>query len=457
MRRETVNVRCALDAMEKLLRAWSTRSLTLLGRVLIIKTFAISKVIYLMQSLTLKEASFKAIDKVIFKYLWNKNFDGNRAPERLKREIMLTPVTMGGFGLIEVRKLADSLDLRSYGRLLCSNHPFLAQVKQLINANDPFNVTAPIIDNKLKRSLHLLNEQRVSMLKWPADKLLNDNNFVNVVLNARLSQLLTQAGRQSLLYYRVHTRHNHPKVGDITQAEGQGLKRFIKYPDLRPLVEACLGQRQVAAANVNVNLDSLNCYPAKSMTLLHVSTLSSKSFRVNKESLEEQVICIYKIGLILDPGEVVSWTRRMKRLTSTRHRNILLRVVHGDIFCNERLHRFGLITAPGCLNCPEQNESILHRIIECPVANQAWQELEHFKRTVGLMPLTDLSLENLVGAKDHINKYELAFQAELLHKLTSINKVSCPIRLVKSVVKLVGQAEWLNLELKDRVANYLSQ
>ena len=457
MRRETVNVRYALDAMEKLLRAWSTRRLTLLGKVLIIKTFAIAKVIYLMQTFTLMEPSFKAIDKVIFKYLWNKNFNGNKAPERLKREIMLTPVSMGGFGLIEVRKLADSLDLRSYGRLLCSNHPLLAQVKHLINANDPFNVTSPMFDNKLKRSLHLLNEQRVSMLKWPVDKLLNNHNFVKVVLNARVSQLITQAGRQSLLYYRVHTRHNHPKVVDITQAEGRDLKRFIKYPDLRPLIEGCLGQRHVAAVNVTANLDAQNCYPVKSMTLLNVSSLSSKGFRVNKESLEEQVICIYKIGLILDPGEVLSWTRRVKKLTSTRHRNILLRVVHGDIFCNERLHRFGLINEPVCLNCPEQSESILHRIIECPVANQAWQELEKFKRTVGLLPLTDLSLENLVGAKDHINKYELAFQAELLHKLTSINKVTCPIRLVKAVVKLVGHAERLNPDLKMKVDSYLSQ
>ena len=452
-RRETINVRQALDAMERLLRAWSTRRLTLIGKVLIAKTFAISKVIYIMQSLMLSECSYKAIDKVIFKFLWNKNFVANKAPERLKRSIMLTPVSLGGFGMLDIRKLGASLDLRSYGRLMCTNHPFLVQIKQLLDVKDPFNVIAPkMADGKLKHSLVIMNEQRLNMLKWPREKLVSEPNFADIVLGTKLASILTAQGRQSLLYYAVHTRHNFPKLRDLTIAEYRGLKRFVKYPDLRPIAEDLLSQQLVQAAT---HLDALNCYPLKSMALVNVTNLSSKSLRLNRETIEDQMICIYKVGLILDPGEVISWTRRMKKLTSTRHRNLLLRVAHGDIFSNERLHRFGLTDEPKCLNCPEPVESILHRIIECPLARQAWEELERFKPRAGLTPLTDLSLENLLGAKDHISKIELALQAELLHKLTSINKISCPIRLAKAVVKFIGNAERLTPEMRDKFNSYL--
>ena len=51
--REEANVRKVLDSTEKLLRAWSLRRLTLLGRILVIKTFAISQSIFLMQSMSL--------------------------------------------------------------------------------------------------------------------------------------------------------------------------------------------------------------------------------------------------------------------------------------------------------------------------------------------------------------------------------------------------------------------
>ena len=45
-RREDVNVQKCVDSMERLLMAWSSRHLTLLGRILIIKTFAISRLIF---------------------------------------------------------------------------------------------------------------------------------------------------------------------------------------------------------------------------------------------------------------------------------------------------------------------------------------------------------------------------------------------------------------------------
>ena len=47
---EDINVTSTIAAMERLLLSWSTRRLTLLGRILVIKTYAISKIIYVMQS-----------------------------------------------------------------------------------------------------------------------------------------------------------------------------------------------------------------------------------------------------------------------------------------------------------------------------------------------------------------------------------------------------------------------
>ena len=129
-----------IDSMDRLLRAWSTRNLTLIGKILIIKTFAVSQAIYLMQSMTLDLASHKAIEKLIYKFLWNKNFNAAKAPDLLKRKIMETESKFGGFGMVNVKLLNDSLDLRSFSRLLVSNHPFFEQIKDLVDSKDFFNV-----------------------------------------------------------------------------------------------------------------------------------------------------------------------------------------------------------------------------------------------------------------------------------------------------------------------------
>ena len=159
------------------------------------------------------------------------------------------------------------------------------------------------------------------------------------------------------------------------------------------------------------------------------------------------MICVYKSGLLLTPGELKAWSKQIKKLTSTRHKNVILRVAHGDVFSNERLHRFGLRDEPKCSNCNEPYESPLHRILECPAARRAWLLLEEAKARIGLRQLTDLSLENILGAKDKLFKVELALQAELLLKIISESEKYTPERLVKSSLKVISYCEILEPEV----------
>lgn len=63
--REDVNVNLAMEEMERLLLSWSTGRLMLPGRILNVKTFAISKMIYLMQTLKLSEKIKRHLLKLV--------------------------------------------------------------------------------------------------------------------------------------------------------------------------------------------------------------------------------------------------------------------------------------------------------------------------------------------------------------------------------------------------------
>lgn len=67
--REEANVKKCIDAMEQHLNMWSTRRLTLVGRILILKTYAISQQIFLMQTMSLKHANIIKLTRVCFKFL----------------------------------------------------------------------------------------------------------------------------------------------------------------------------------------------------------------------------------------------------------------------------------------------------------------------------------------------------------------------------------------------------
>ena len=447
--REDINARKVLDSMDRILRMWSTRHLTLLGRILIIKTFAVSQLIYLAQSIALSEKSCKAAIRIIFKYLWNKHYDGNRAPERIKRTIMLTPIEWGGFGLIDLNELCDSLNIRSYARLINSKHPFLMQLVPLINASNFFDVKIEVpVDRKFLRSLELLNKDRIKMLRWPTQNLTSDAGLCSVLMNTKLKILLTRAGGQSLNYFVIHQRGAHRCTGQVTIREFESVSRYLIHQELVPVIKEFLTRGQQVSVRPRA---SYELYPmARDQAVVNISGISSKSFRINNRNLDN-IICLYKQGLVLTPGEVLCWTKRIKGLTSTRHKNIMLRIVHGDIFSNARLHRFGLIDNSKCANCSNTLETINHRLLECEKALKAWETLERYKSRLGLNPMQSINLVEALGVSDYIGKIELALNAELLHKLAAVGgKSYCPTEIVKSVVKTIANGEKLNQDKQNK-------
>ena len=448
--REQVNVQKVHDAIERQLKIWSTRNLTLLGRIIVIKTFAKSQAIYLMQSMTIGPNSIK---RLMWKFLWNKNFNAVRAPDRIKRSIMLTPVKHGGFGMVDLKDVAESLDLKSYARLMSSKHPMLMQVRELINADNFFDAKVTgHVDKKLKRSLMLLNNSRRVILDWPLEVISGSSRLKAVLMEMKVGSLLTEAGRRSIPFFTIHARQRQATVGMLADRELRSIERHLKYPQLGPMLRRLMIGPHVALLNNDIN--PLTAHVTRNHAVVNIVNLSSKDLRENVTEFDP--ILIFKLGPILTPGELLSWTRKTRKLTSTRHRNILLRVMHGDVFSNERLHRFGLRDSPACANCDELIETRQHRIVECQKAQESWRELEAVKASLTLTALTDFSLENLVGAKDSLNKIELALQAELILRLTTKSEGYCPKQLVRAAVLMVCNSEKLMPGVQEKFKEFKS-
>ena len=89
--------------------------------------------------MTLNTNHLKRINSCLFKFIWNRHYSATKAPERLKREITTLPIKKGGFGMIDIAELDDSLKLRSLGRLLDTNHPVLRIVKEHLRLDDFFH------------------------------------------------------------------------------------------------------------------------------------------------------------------------------------------------------------------------------------------------------------------------------------------------------------------------------
>ena len=106
------NVKMAIDKTDAQMRKWSRRSLSILGKILITKTFGISQIIFTMQSLALEARHIKDINALLYKFIWNRHYHATKAPERIKREIVNKSILQGGFGMLDIETLDASLKLK---------------------------------------------------------------------------------------------------------------------------------------------------------------------------------------------------------------------------------------------------------------------------------------------------------------------------------------------------------
>ena len=220
----TRNVSAAIGKMDQHFKQWARRGLSTIGKILISKTFGISQIVYLMQTIKLNETDFKLINATLYKYIWNRNYHAAKAPERVKREIVNKPINLGGFGMLDVAELDASLKIKALGRFLESQHPFLKLVQGKLDL-------ASYFEPKLHFNLERVLEKGVELLKGDRDKIWSnqalDRNLklINAIRNMDIKEVTSRQGQNSLDYFVISRVAR--KVGDLGRANFDRLKRFI--------------------------------------------------------------------------------------------------------------------------------------------------------------------------------------------------------------------------------------
>ena len=118
------NIEDKMDKLEHKIKLWNSRNLTFEGKILIIKTFGISQLIYVMQVCKIKESCMKSIERIIFGFIWRAHkSERERGIDRIKRSVLKNKYVEGGLNVTDIECLDRSLKTRQFVRADKSNHP----------------------------------------------------------------------------------------------------------------------------------------------------------------------------------------------------------------------------------------------------------------------------------------------------------------------------------------------
>lgn len=95
-----------INSIERILKQWTKRKITLLGRITIVKSLALSKFTHLFLALPNPPGNLiKQLERMFYKFLWNSG------PDRIKRSIIIKDMNAGGLRMINILNFIKALKI----------------------------------------------------------------------------------------------------------------------------------------------------------------------------------------------------------------------------------------------------------------------------------------------------------------------------------------------------------
>ena len=92
------NFESILKSIKDILHTWKWRGLTLLGKIQIVKSFMIPKVLSKASLITVTEDLIKEINSPIYRFVWKGN-------DKIKRAALINDIEDGGLKMLDIQSM----------------------------------------------------------------------------------------------------------------------------------------------------------------------------------------------------------------------------------------------------------------------------------------------------------------------------------------------------------------
>ena len=98
---QRLNLDSIVKSLKKTLNSWSWRGLTLLGKIQVIKTFAIPKILYRMSLICSNKKFIKDINQILFNFIW-------KGKDKVKRATLINDINEGGLKMPHIESMIEA-------------------------------------------------------------------------------------------------------------------------------------------------------------------------------------------------------------------------------------------------------------------------------------------------------------------------------------------------------------
>ena len=393
------NFLCCINKLRDVIRAWGMRILSLAGKVVVFKTMALSKVIYIGCMSNIPNSIIKLLEKIHKDFIWDK-----KRPN-IKHLTMIADYSKGGLKDIDITFKFKALHLSWVNRLLDDNfHPWkkipLYYFNSISSNTCLFHPNLHISEKRFKDipvfyKKIILYWMEISQSPPTTPSMVYSESlwfnscikingspispsFCNANVPVYLADLFTDDGvfiTWDIAVNKLNLSHQFQWLQIISSIPPQW-KNIIRGTNAR-LNESCLDSH-LNSNNKIIPVSLINSkylYSLFSNKIDNIPTSQKYFERVFGQNLEWEKIYLLPRIVIKD-----SYIRIFQ-----------FKILHNVLFLNSRLFKLNYSDSPLCSLCSNYNETPIHLFSECEVTSSLWREVVTAIGGLNLGPLSPQS------------------------------------------------------------------
>ena len=398
-----LNIEPKLSEIDTLIKIWRNRNLTLVGKVVLIKSLLISKFIHILLSLpSPKETLFIKIEQLFEKILWNGK------PPKFKIQIIEKQVIDGGLQYPNIRMVDATMKISWFKRLYETNEgwascPQWYGMDKIYVYGDKYlrkllkTVKNQFWNDSIKSLLILLEQQTYQGIEallstplWYNSKMIPDKISTWVTKGiTTLGDIVDENGEiQSMAH--IQTKWNVKND-------------FLLHLRLKKKIRLLISHRN----------KSYVCISPQLPHILHLIEIGNKGNRnIYFNILRKDPYCMNTIkekwsenlNDEIDSRTLqISFKNAKKFSPSVYQYYNQYKLIHRRTVNNQLLKRMKIVESEYCLFCKDQVETIEHVYLQCPNSVNLWNETIKWVRNIQDRHFIISDHEKIFGTTDNIH------------------------------------------------------
>ena len=365
--------------IDNILKAWNKRNLTLFGKVKIIKTLGLSKLVYFLINIPRPpDTVLQEINNLCFRFLW----DGK--PSKIRREIIIQNHKQGGMSMIDLNSFNKSLKISWMKRILLND-----EISPCIDLPNDY---CKIIQN----TGGYVNTQIIKKLNpfW-AEVAQSWNDFLcKLDRPTDIRQILSQSVWNNAFFRNKELFNNRwynlgiRNIGNIFHANGE-IKSFNEMKAefgidnnflLYNTIVVNVPKEWKTLIKNNHNNCGFDCETRSVKQMIENQTRNGNRFFYDCLTFNNEHPRGHVKWANIFTNNTLEWNRyhelNKNTIPDTRTRSFQYKIYHHILPTNTMLYKFGIKDSDKCTFCNNEKETLEHVFIDCTFSEHFWNELE---------------------------------------------------------------------------------